>query len=170
MNKRAGRKSNRHNIHQYQVTVTHKQNDQGLCNENLSFLPTMPVINSKWSVVRFHGFHKWICWWCWYENCNVPVNSMIQLSLFSQKAFKQSIRLSRRSKTAFIHLRAFVISWMTHAISDWDGNGSFSPILAVMGYCTLGNWQCQGTASHYTKFTTRNTIYRFTTKYTNYTI
>ena len=98
----------------------------GFVMKTQSSLPAMLVTDPLWPVVRFHGFHKWICWWCWFGNCNIHVNSMIPLSLLSQTAPKRSQRSSRWSKTAFIHSRVLVISWRTNAISDWDRDGSFS--------------------------------------------
>ena len=66
------------------------------------------------------------------------------LSLFSQKAPKRSQRSSRWSKTAFIHSRVLAISWKTNAISDWDGDGSFS----------TKSWRCNIWSESLVKFPT----------------
>ena len=47
------------------------------------------------------------------------------LSLLTKGA--QTItKIVRWSKTAFMHSRVLVISWVTNTISDWDGDGSVS--------------------------------------------
>ena len=71
-----------------------------------SFLPTTLAINPLWSVVRFNGFHKWICWWCWFGNCNNSVNSMIPLSLLTKgvqtiRKIVQTIENSVHTFTSF---------------------------------------------------------------------
>ena len=117
----------------------------GFVMKTQSFLPTKLVTNPLWPVVRFHGFHEWICWWCWFGNCNISVNSLIPLSLLTKGAqtitkIIQMIKNSIYTLTSFsnfmndqryfwLRWRWFIFSlivtlqyliWISGQISDWQ--------------------------------------------------
>ena len=104
-------------------TLTRKPTT-GFVMKTQSSLITTLVSKPLWPVVRFYRFHKWTCWWCWFEIATFLL-TLWSLSLVSQKAPRWSQRSPRWSKTAYIQSLT-VILWMTNAISDWDGDESFS--------------------------------------------
>ena len=82
----------------------------GFVIKTQSYLPAMLVTNPLWPVVRFHGFHKWICWWCWFGNCNISVNSMIPRSLLTKCAqtITEIIQMIENSVHAFTSFGNFM--------------------------------------------------------------
>ena len=115
-----------------------------------SSLPAMLVTNPLWPVVRFHGFHKWICWWCWFGNCNISVNSMIPRSLLTKCAqtITEIIQMIENSVHAFTSFGNFMKDqryfWLRRKWIIFSRNMTLQYLVWISG--KISDWQ------HFTKW------------------